>query len=257
MRKSLYGEQADHADMAHVLNNIGASYANLNDKAKAIVYSEKAYQMQKRLFIKDIEEEDDGDHPDIIETLENLSAAYSSLNPHTKANEEKSLVYASQAYEMQSRLFPNVDHPRTARLLLSMAQSNSNLAIDERENANLSKKYETRAVELKLEAYNMQCLLFNGRHHPDVATTLQSLGESFRKKRELNEALDYFMRAYEMRKVLYENKPHKHLLESLRSLDFVYFQMRRENESCKFREMADEMEEQLEEENKKKKHSKK
>jgi len=256
MRKSLYGELADHADMAHVLNNIGATYANLNDKAKAIDYSEKAFEMQKRLFIIDNEEDDD-DHPDIIETLENLSAAYSSLTPRTKANEEKSLAFASQAYEMQSRLFPNVDHPRTARLLLSMAQSNSNLAVDERENANLSKKYETRAMELKLDAYNMQCLLYNGRDHPDVATTLQSLGESSRKKRELNEALDYFMRAYEMRKVVYENKPHKHLLETLRSLDIVNFQMRPENDSCTFRETADEMQKQLEQESKHRKHSKK
>ena len=122
MRKKLYLEHAEHREMAHVLNNIGAEHNNLKNKMEAIRYGKKALKMQRKLF----KQEFGGDHPDLIETLENLSAYYSS------SDEKKSLDYAIEAYDMQTRLFPNVDHPRTARLLLSIAQSYSNLAIEAR-----------------------------------------------------------------------------------------------------------------------------
>ena len=38
MRKKLYGEHAEHREMAHVLNNIGAEHNNLKNKVEAIRY---------------------------------------------------------------------------------------------------------------------------------------------------------------------------------------------------------------------------
>ena len=238
MRKKIYGKRAIHADMAHVFNNIGAEYNNLKNKVEAIYYAQKAKEMQEKLF--------NGDHPDLIETYENLSAYYSN----SKAlDEEISLKYALDAYKMQARLFPNVDHPRTARLLLSIAQSYSNLAIEANKNRKneLFDTYGTLAIIKKKEACEMQHRIFNGRGHSDLAKTLQSLGESFRKKREFNQALGYFVRAYDMRNTIYNQRPHQHLIESLNSLYVTNFQLRNEREAKRFESMREEMEERLEE----------
>jgi tetratricopeptide (TPR) repeat protein len=239
MRKKIYGKRGMHADIAHVLNNIGAEYNNLKNKVEATYYGEKALEMQTKLF-----EEPDGDHPDLIETLENLSASYSSSEA---LDEEKSLKYALNAYNMQTRLFPNVDHPRTARLLLSIAQSYSNLAIEANKNRKneLFDTYGTLAIIKKKEACEMQHRIFNGRGHSDLAKTLQSLGESFRKKREFNQALAYFERAYDMRNKIYNERPHQHLIESLNSLHLIHFQLRNEKEANRFESMREDMEERL------------
>jgi tetratricopeptide (TPR) repeat protein len=180
----------------------------------------------------------------LIETLENLSASYSTI-----LDEEKSLAYARQAFDIQTHLFPNVDHPRTARLLLSIAQSYSNLAIEARKSGDNDKSsnYEEQAIVKKKEAYEMQNRMFNGREHPDLATTLQSLGESFRKRREFSRALDYFERAYDMRKKIYKEMAHQHLIESLRSLNVIHFQLGNEKEAKRFEEMREDMNERLEE----------
>ena len=251
MRKKLYGEHAEHREMAHVLNNIGAEYNNLKNKVEAIRYGKKALKMQKKIF----KQEFDGDHPDLIETLENLSAYYSS------SDEKKSLDYAIEAYDMQTRLFPNVDHPRTARLLLSIAQSYSNLAIEARKSGDNDKSsnYEEQAIVKKKEAYEMQNRMYNGGEHPDLATTLESLGESFRKRaigkpdgsskqrEEFTRALHEFERAYAMRKKIYNKRPHRHLVESLRSLHLLHFQLGNEKEAKRFEDLREEMEERLEE----------
>ena len=150
---------------------------------------------------------------------------------------------------MQTRLFPNVDHPRTARLLLSIAQSYSNLAIEARKSGDNdeSNNYEEQAIVKKKEAYEMQNRMYNGGEHPDLATTLQSVGESFRKSREFSRALHEFERAYAMRKKIYNKKPHRHLVESLRSLHFLHFQLGNEKEAKRFEDLREEMEERLEE----------
>jgi tetratricopeptide (TPR) repeat protein len=236
----LYGEDAIHPEMAHVLNNIGAECSQQKGDSfikEAISYCERALAMQTKLYAKP-----DGKHPDLIETLENLSASYSTI-----LDEEKSLAYALQAYDMQTHLFPNVDHPRTARLLLSIAQSYSNLAIEARKRGGneLNDTYEIQAIVKKKEACEMQQRIFNGREHSDLAKSLQSLGESFRKRRELSRALDYFERAYDMRKRIYKEKAHQHLIESLRSLHVIHFQLGNEKEAKRFEEMREDMNERL------------
>ena len=240
MRKTLYGKETNHPEMTHVLNNIGASFYHLEDKENAIKYCERAYAMQKEVF----KGANNGDHADIVETLENLSAAYSSKS--IVENEFKSLEYAREAYEMQVRLFPNVNHPRTARLLLSMAQSYSNLAtqvdgkLDE---------YQTIAIMKKQEALDMQRMLYNGREHAEIGNTLHSLGKSFEKKRDLDRAISFYTEAYEMRKLLYKNMPHDDLIESLDSLQVVYLRKRNNDESKKFEAMAKKMREEKHNEN--------
>ena len=180
MRKKIYGKRAIHADMAHVFNNIGAEYNNLKNKVEAIYYAQKAKVMQEKLF--------NDDHPDLIETYENLSASYSN----SKAlDEEISLKYALDAYKMQARLFPNVDHPRTARLLLRIGKSYANLATLQRlsNNKQLYIDYVGTSINEIFKANEMQRRIFYDRAHPDFAETLQSLGESYRKKNELDESL--------------------------------------------------------------------
>ena len=68
----------------------------------------------------------------------------------------------------------------------------------------------------------MQRRIFYDRAHPDFAETLQSLGESFRKRREFSRALDFFERAYDMRKKIYKEMAHQHLIESLKL--YIHFQ---------------------------------
>jgi len=267
MRKILYGKKSNHVEMAHVLNNIGASYANMGDKERAINYAEKAYEMQKRIFA----DKDTADHADVVETLENLSAAYSSKS--SLDNEKKSLEFVRKAYEMQTRLFPNIDHPRTARLLLSIAKNYSNLATliknkskeyapskewqsEHEEKLAIAhdypitdsphEEYETMAIEKKQEALDMQTMLNNGRNSLDMADTLQSLGISFERKSDFKMALDYYKRAYEMRKSLLKNKPHVNLIETLERLEVVSLRLRNKNEAIQFGEMAIEMKKQME-----------
>jgi hypothetical protein len=103
------------------------------------------------------------------------------------------------------------------------------------------------AIVKKKQACEMQHRIFNGRGHSDLAKTLQSLGESFRKKREFNQALDYFVRAYDMRNTIYNQRPHQHLIESLNSLYVTNLQLRNEREAKRFESMREEMEERLEE----------
>ena len=247
MRKILCEDKDGiHTEIAHVLNNIGAEYSEQKGESKqengafikeAISYCERALAMQTKLY-----EEFDGKHPDLIETLENLSAYYS-----TKLDEEQSLAYARQAYDMQTHLFPNVDHPRTARLLLSIGESYANLAVKAKASGNnqLCIDYERTSTVEKFKANEMQRRIFNDRAHPDFAETLQSLGESYRKKNELDKALEYCTKAYNMRRKIYEKRPHEHLIESLRGLHAVYFMLGNKNEADRFDEMIEEMEEGL------------
>jgi tetratricopeptide (TPR) repeat protein len=222
--------------MAHVLNNIGSSYAHLGDKVKAIEYCNRAFIMQKKVFAN----KNNGDHADIVETLENLSAVYSSKS--SVENERKSLEYAREAYEMQVRLFPNVNHPRTARLLLSMAQNYFNLANTFRENID---EYQTKAIMKKQEALLMQQVLYIGRNHVDIGNTLQSLGKSFQKKSDLNQALVFYEEAYKMRKSLHKNMPHEDLIESLESLQLIFWLKKDRNKSEEFRVMAKKMRKEI------------
>ena len=236
----LYGEDAIHPEMAHVLNNIGAECSQQKGDSfikEAISYCERALVMQTKLY-----EEFDGKHSDLIETLVNLSAYYSTI-----LDEEKSLAYARQAYDMQTHLFSNVDHPRTARLLLSIGKSYANLAIKAKASGNnqLCIDYERTSIVEKYKANEMQRRIFNERDHPDYAETLQSLGESFRKKNELDKALEYCTRAYNMRREIYEKRPHEHLIESLRSLHHIYFMLGNKNEADRFDEMIEEMEQEM------------
>jgi hypothetical protein len=98
-----------------------------------------------------------GKHADLIETLKNLSASYS-----TQLDEEKSLKYTRQAYNMKTHLFPTVDHPCTARLLLNIAQSYSNLANEAKKSGDneLNHFYEIQAIVKKREACEMQQRIF-------------------------------------------------------------------------------------------------
>jgi len=240
MRRRLYGEYALHSDIAHVLNNIGAEYGKQKGELsmkEAISYCERALEMQTKLY-----EKPDGKHTDLIETLENLSAYYSAI-----LDEEKSLKYARQAYDMQTHLFPNIDHPRIARLLLRIGKSYGNLAVKAKEtNDNqLYIDYCGTSVDEIFKANEMQRRIFSDRAHPDFAETLQSLGESYRKMNELNEAHVYCTRAYDMRRKIYENRPHEHLLESLRSLHAVYLQLRNKNETDRLEKLIEEMENKL------------
>ena len=109
-----------------------------------------------------------------------------------------------------------------------------------------SSNYEELAIVKKEEAYEMQYRMFNGGEHPDLATTLQSLGESFRKRRDFTRALDKFERAYAMRKKIYNKRPHRHLVESLRSLHVTHFQLGNEKEANEFEDLRGKMEERLE-----------
>jgi tetratricopeptide (TPR) repeat protein len=177
MRRRLYGEDALHSEIAHVLNNIGAEYSKQKGELsmkEAISYCERALEMQTKLY-----EKPDGKHPDLIETLENLSAYYSTV-----LDEEKSLKYARQAYGMQTHLFPNVDHLGTARLLLRIGKSYANLAVKAKESDDkqLYIDYVGTSINEIFKANEMQRRIFYDRAHPDFAETLQSLGESYKKK---------------------------------------------------------------------------
>ena len=128
------------------------------DIENAKYYCERAYAMQKEVFAG----KNNGDHADIIDTLQNLSAIYSSNS--SVEDEMKSLEYAREAYEMQVRLFPNVDHPRTVRLLLSMANNYSNLATKVEGKLD---EYQTQIILKRKEAHEMQLMLYNGQDLPD------------------------------------------------------------------------------------------
>jgi tetratricopeptide (TPR) repeat protein len=169
----------------------GACWSNKGDHKQSLEYYQKCFEMRRRLY------GEDAIHSDIARVLNNIGAEYSKQKGELSIKE--AISYCEIALEMQTKLYekPDGKHPDLIETLENLSAYCSAILDEEK-----SLKYARQE-------------------------TLQSLGESYRKMNELDEAHEYCTRAYDMRRKIYENRPHEHLLESLRSLHTVYLQLKK------------------------------
>ncbi len=171
--------------MAHVLNNIGAENSQPKGDLfiqEAISYCGRELQQCKLPDVK---------HPDLEgdrDTREFISVLF----------DQKSLVYARQAYDVQMHLFPTVHHPRTTRLLLSIDQSYSNFDDRAKKQGDVIPSL-MNLMRYKLQLKRKKPVICNSEYSmvESIRTWQrlgQSLGESLRERLEFRRALYYFER---------------------------------------------------------------
>eukprot|EP00058_Branchiostoma_floridae_P008959 XP_002594447.1 hypothetical protein BRAFLDRAFT_72167 [Branchiostoma floridae] len=104
IRKSIFGDNTAHPDIAMSLINLGSSWSKLGDHKKAISYYEQSLKMQKTIY------GDNTAHQDIAVSLQNLGLSWSELGEYNKA-----ISYYQQSLTMQKTIYgDNTPHPDNA-----------------------------------------------------------------------------------------------------------------------------------------------
>lgn len=150
----LHGDKiANHPDIVHILNNLGAIYEGLGQFSKALNYKVQALEMRREL-------KDDNDL-EIAHSLNNIGEIL--LNKFNQS--EKALMYFDKALCILQNLHINTNngnHLDIAKILDNLATTYRNLEISSR-----SSEGSPKALELYKQAYFMHSKLL-GKDHEET-----------------------------------------------------------------------------------------
>jgi tetratricopeptide (TPR) repeat protein len=242
-----------------LLNNLGATIANLGDKRKAIDYYEEALRIGKAAY---------GDtHRNVAAVLNNLAGAWNELGETKKA-----IGYYEQALVTGKAVYGN-SHPQLVIIL-------NNLGEAWRE-AGFSKNaigYYEQALEIGKAVYgdshqNVAAALNNlgtaqiesgthreaiqnfkkalaivkseyGDDHPNVAVTLNNLGLAWKGLGEIYNSIDYYEQALTIDERLY-GKEHPNVAKDLNNLGSAWKDLGDHPKAIQYFEQALDIEKQV------------
>ncbi|CAH1266179.1 TTC28 [Branchiostoma lanceolatum] len=198
MRKTIYGNNTAHPDIAASLSNLGSSWGQLGDHKKAISYFEETLTMRKTIY------GDNTAHPHIAASLNNLGSSWVKLGDLKKA-----IRYVEQSLTIMKTLYgDNTVHPNIARLLDNLGTSWNELG-----NHKKSISYYEQSVMMRTIIYG------DNSPHPDIAASLNSLGLPWANLGEYKKAIGYFEKSLTMRETIYGDKTaHPDIAGSLNNL---------------------------------------
>ncbi|XP_035685794.1 uncharacterized protein LOC118422380 [Branchiostoma floridae] len=198
VRKTIYGDNTAHPDIAASLHNLGWSWSELGDSKKAISYFEQSLSMQKTIY------GDNTVHPDIAASLNNLGSSWGELGENRKA-----IGYFKQSLSMRKTIYgDSTAHPDIAGLLNNIGSSWTKL-VDYR-----------KAIGYFKQSLSMQKTIYgDNTAHPDIAGSLNNLGLSWRNLGDNRKAIGYYQQSLSMRKTIYgDNTVHPDIAASLHNL---------------------------------------
>eukprot|EP00058_Branchiostoma_floridae_P016693 XP_002602181.1 hypothetical protein BRAFLDRAFT_76869 [Branchiostoma floridae] len=224
MKRSIFGEDTAHPDIAASLNNLGNAWRNLGNHRKAISYYEQSIQMKRSIYGEDTA------HLDIAASLNNLGATWRNLGDYRKA-----ISYYEQAIQMKRSIYgEDTAHPDIAASLNNLGATWRNLG-DHRK----AISYYEQALEMTRSIYALSNL---GDHrkaisyyeqalemtrsiygedtaHPDIATSLNNMGNTWGDLGDHRKAISYYEQALQMMRSIYgKNTAHPDIVKSLNNL---------------------------------------
>ena len=224
----------DHQCIASSLRLVGASLRHTNNYQKALEYCDQALSMYKRLYEKQNSPEiahtlitrgwileelasyqealDDfnealtiykakGDGREVIIALNSIGWVYTRLSNYQEAKNS-----FKEALEIGEKIYPDQDHPNTARALDGLGRS---LVC-------LGKSKE--ALEYTKPALAMYQRLYQEQDHPQVARSFNSVGWCYGELGKYEHELSYYEKSLEMRKRLYKDNDHLGIARSLHNI---------------------------------------
>ncbi|XP_035677896.1 tetratricopeptide repeat protein 28-like [Branchiostoma floridae] len=198
IRKSIYGDNTAHPDIAMSLINLGSSWSKLGDHKKAISYYEQSLKMQKTIYGENTA------HQDIAVSLQNLGLSWSELGEYNK-----DISYYQQSLTMQKTGYgDNTAHPGIATTLHSLGSSWSKLG-----------DYK-KAISCYKQSLTMQKTIYgDNTAHPDIAASFQNLGSSWGELGDYRKSISCYEQSLMMQKTIYgDNTAHPTIATSLNGL---------------------------------------
>eukprot|EP00058_Branchiostoma_floridae_P007088 XP_002592576.1 hypothetical protein BRAFLDRAFT_68898 [Branchiostoma floridae] len=198
VRKSIYGENTPHPDIAKSLHNLGWFWGELSDDKKAISYYEQSLAMQKTLY------GDNTAHPGIVASLDNLGSSWSELG-----DQEKALSCYEQSLTMQKTIYgDNMADPEVVQTLNNLVAAWSELG------------YHKKALSYYKQLLTIQKAMYGSNTaHPDIAKSLYNLGASWSKLSDQKKAISYYEQALNMTKIIYgDNTAHPVIAKTLNNI---------------------------------------
>lgn len=213
-----YAEQyaAQYADSEDVLAEIslnkGWCYFKQRKLQKAIDSFERAMQLatnkESELY---------------ADALSGMGCVYDQ-----QRNSNEGLKYHETAYKIYKKLYGDKDHFVVARSLHNLAWSYKNLDRDLNKGKDLSKEQNKNlviALDKLMESYEMRKRLYPNGVHLDIAASLNSIGDTYRKQGgvdNLRKALQYQQEALAMRNYIHNNHITLYTISSYSRLGETY-----------------------------------
>lgn len=166
-------------------NNLGITFASINDFKNSFKYHQKAVKIQSEIFPED--------HPELSVSLSGLASAYNNLGDKPKARElfEKVLNIGERTL--------NSDHPALARRKANLAA-----VLEIPKDLYRARKLYEEAIEIESKHY--------GRNNPSVANSIYNLGILHLEENNTLDALKKFTEALD---IIYRNYGPNHEMTKL------------------------------------------
>ncbi|CAH1800734.1 unnamed protein product [Owenia fusiformis] len=248
MRRKIYrNNEQQHPDIASSLNNIGNVYKKLRELHKALEYHKESLDM-RRMIYKDIKRQpnnprkplldQDSSHPEIANSLCNLGNVHAKMGDYEKALDynKKSLAMRVQIYQDSSHqketendgseeavklsreLFISTDsmHRRESQ---ASCQSNMSLVNEKSPRGELTSSSDTiNSINFRNEDVKTKRVT----PHPDVASSLYSIGKVYGKMRWHTKAMQFHEVSLDMKRSIHENDLNTDIASSLYRIGDLY-----------------------------------
>ena len=169
--EQLFGKDADQAEIALLLSNLGYLYNWTTDYDLAEEYSKKALDMLRRVL------GENSAHEDICRTLRNLGFTY-----HAKGDNDKAVEYFQKPVDMlREKHGTETDHRDVADALTRLGR----ICTDAKRHSQ-SREHLTKALEMYYRIY--------GKDEPrmEIGAVLREFGRSYSSSKEYESALHYY-----------------------------------------------------------------
>eukprot|EP00058_Branchiostoma_floridae_P014917 XP_002600405.1 hypothetical protein BRAFLDRAFT_99596 [Branchiostoma floridae] len=198
LRKSIYGDNTAHPDIAALLHNLGLSWRELGDHKKAMSYYQQSLTMKRTIY------GDNTAHPNIALSLNSIGSCWTELGGN-----KKDITYYEQSLSMTKTIYgDNTVHPYIAMILNNLGCC-WHIHGDPRK----ATSYHQQSLTMRKTIYGSQTA------HPDIAQSLNNLGESWVELGDYKKGTNYQEQSLSMKKTIYgDNTAHPGIAISLNDI---------------------------------------
>ncbi|KAI8519689.1 hypothetical protein Bbelb_029460 [Branchiostoma belcheri] len=198
MKRSIYGEETTHIDIAKLFNNLGLAWSDLGDYRRAISYYEQSLQMSRSIYGKGTA------HADITASLHNLGLTWSNLGDYRKA-----ISY----YEQSLRMSRSIYGEGTAHADVAASLNNLGLVWSYLGDYRKAISYNEQSLQMSRSIYG------EGTAHVAIARSLDNLGITWSYLGDERKAISYYEQSLQISRSIYgKGTAHADIAASLNNL---------------------------------------